>query len=209
VNFASFFFLLPVIRIARREPPGRRNIPCIEADPYDRASLIADFDSIRISWQSGKDPLWSHGEVTKPMTITTAPLKPERDAVLRKIFWPVTTGNVSAGNTAHEAPGVICDKCGVESRLASPRERLGHIELASPCSHVWFFKPALAHWLPADISMRDLERNSVLEGYVVIDTGDVPGIKEREMLPEEKYRSSRKFCRTVSPQMGRKPSRNS
>src|SRR5574341_1411727 len=86
--------------------------------------------------------------------------------------------------------GVICDKCGVEVTLSKVRrERLGHIELASPCSHVWFFKglPSRIGYL-LDISMRDLERILYFEGYVVIEPGDVPGIKMREMLPEEKFR---------------------
>jgi len=86
--------------------------------------------------------------------------------------------------------GVICDKCDVEVTLSKVRrERLGHIELASPCSHVWFFKglPSRIGYL-LDISMRDLERILYFEAFVVVDAGEVPGIKERELLPEEKYR---------------------
>ncbi len=163
------------------------------SSPYDRASLIADFDSIRISLASPERiRSWSHGEVTKPETINYRTFKPERDGLFcAKIFGPVTDWECLCGKYKRmKHRGVICDKCGVEVTLSKVRrERLGHIELASPCSHVWFFKG-----LPSrignllDISMRDLERILYFEGYVVVDAGDVPGIKEREMLPEEKYR---------------------
>jgi len=85
--------------------------------------------------------------------------------------------------------GVICDKCGVEVTLSKVRrERLGHIELASPCSHVWFFKglpSRIGHLL--DMSLRELERVLYFEAYVTIDPGDAP-LKERELLTEEKFR---------------------
>jgi DNA-directed RNA polymerase subunit beta' len=167
------------------------------SSPYDRASLIADFDSIRISLASPeKIRSWSHGEVTKPETINYRTFKPERDGLFcAKIFGPVTDWECLCGKYKRmKHRGVICDKCGVEVTLSKVRrERLGHIELASPCSHVWFFKglPSRIGYL-LDISMRDLERILYFEGYVVIDTGDVPGIKDREMLPEEKYRELQK-----------------
>jgi DNA-directed RNA polymerase subunit beta' len=167
------------------------------SSPYDRASLIADFDSIRISLASPeKIRSWSHGEVTKPETINYRTFKPERDGLFcAKIFGPVTDWECLCGKYKRmKHRGVICDKCGVEVTLSKVRrERLGHIELASPCSHVWFFKglPSRIGYL-LDISMRDLERILYFEGYVVIDPLDVPGIKEREMLPEEKYRELQK-----------------
>ncbi len=167
------------------------------SSPYDRASLIADFDSIRISLASPeKIRSWSHGEVTKPETINYRTFKPERDGLFcAKIFGPVTDWECLCGKYKRmKHRGVICDKCGVEVTLSKVRrERLGHIELASPCSHVWFFKglPSRIGYL-LDISMRDLERILYFEGYVAIDPGDVPGIKEREMLPEEKYRELQK-----------------
>ena len=167
------------------------------SSPYDRASLIADFDSIRISLASPeKIRSWSHGEVTKPETINYRTFKPERDGLFcAKIFGPVTDWECLCGKYKRmKHRGVICDKCGVEVTLSKVRrERLGHIELASPCSHVWFFKglPSRIGYL-LDISMRDLERILYFEGYVVIDAGEVPGIKEREMLPEEKYRELQK-----------------
>ena len=150
---------------------------------------------------------WSHGEVTKPETINYRTFKPERDGLFcAKIFGPVTDWECLCGKYKRmKHRGVICDKCGVEVTLSKVRrERLGHIELASPCSHVWFFKglPSRIGYL-LDISMRDLERILYFEGYVVIDTGDVPGIKEREMLPEEKYRELQKdFAGQFRAQMG-------
>ncbi|MBI3662794.1 MAG: DNA-directed RNA polymerase subunit beta' [Acidobacteria bacterium] len=167
------------------------------SSPYDRASLIADFDSIRISLASPeKIRSWSHGEVTKPETINYRTFKPERDGLFcAKIFGPVTDWECLCGKYKRmKHRGVICDKCGVEVTLSKVRrERLGHIELASPCSHVWFFKglPSRIGYL-LDITMRDLERILYFENYVVIDTGDVPGIKDKEALPEEKYRELQK-----------------
>src|ERR1019366_8764462 len=98
----------------------------MRSSPYDRANITADFDSIRISLASPeKIRSWSHGEVTKPETINYRTFKPERECLCGKYK-----------RMKHR--GVICDKCGVEVTLARVRrERLGHIELASPCSHVW------------------------------------------------------------------------
>jgi DNA-directed RNA polymerase subunit beta' len=144
------------------------------SSPYDRASLIADFDSIRISLASPeKIRSWSHGEVTKPETINYRTFKPERDGLFcAKIFGPVTDWECLCGKYKRmKHRGVICDKCGVEVTLSKVRrERLGHIELASPCSHVWFFKglPSRIGYL-LDISMRDLERILYFEAFVVID----------------------------------------
>ena len=186
-------FLLPGNRERCGASRGREEQTLYRSSPYDRASLIADFDSIRISLASPeKIRSWSHGEVTKPETINYRTFKPERDGLFcAKIFGPVTDWECLCGKYKRmKHRGVICDKCGVEVTLSKVRrERLGHIELASPCSHVWFFKglPSRIGYL-LDISMRDLERILYFEAFVVIDPGEVPGIKEREMLPEEKYR---------------------
>jgi DNA-directed RNA polymerase subunit beta' len=162
------------------------------SSPYDRVSLIAEFDSIRISLASPeKIRSWSHGEVTKPETINYRTFKPERDGLFcAKIFGPVTDWECLCGKYKRmKHRGVICDKCGVEVTLSKVRrERLGHIELASPCSHVWFFKglpSRIGHLL--DISLRDLERILYFESYVVVDAGEAP-VKERELLTEERYR---------------------
>ncbi len=167
------------------------------SSPYDRASQIADFDSIRISLASPeKIRSWSHGEVTKPETINYRTFKPERDGLFcAKIFGPVTDWECLCGKYKRmKHRGVICVKCGVEVTLSKVRrERLGHIELASPCSHVWFFKglPSRIGYL-LDISMRDLERVLYFEAFVVTDAGETPGIKEKELLLDDKYRELQK-----------------
>src|SRR5579859_3156680 len=156
------------------------------------ANVIADFDAIRISLASPeKIRSWSHGEVTKPETINYRTFKPERDGLFcARIFGPVTDWECLCGKYKRmKHRGVICDKCGVEVTLSKVRrERLGHIELASPCSHVWFFKglpSRIGHLL--DIALRDLERVLYFESYVVIDPGEAP-LKEKELLTEERYR---------------------
>jgi DNA-directed RNA polymerase subunit beta' len=178
------------------------------SSPYDRASQIADFDSIRISLASPeKIRSWSHGEVTKPETINYRTFKPERDGLFcAKIFGPVTDWECLCGKYKRmKHRGVICDKCGVEVTLSKVRrERLGHIELASPCSHVWFFKgvPSRIGYL-LDISMRDLERILYFEAFVVVDPGEAPGIKEKELLLDEKYRElGREYAGKFTARMG-------
>ncbi len=167
------------------------------SSPYDRASQIADFDSIRISLASPeKIRSWSHGEVTKPETINYRTFKPERDGLFcAKIFGPVTDWECLCGKYKRmKHRGVICDKCGVEVTLSKVRrERLGHIELASPCSHVWFFKglPSRIGYL-LDITMRDLEHILYFETFVCIDPGEVLGMKQKDIIPEEKLRELQK-----------------
>jgi DNA-directed RNA polymerase subunit beta' len=164
------------------------------SNPYDRANLIADFDSIRISLASPeKIRSWSHGEVTKPETINYRTFKPERDGLFcARIFGPVTDWECLCGKYKRmKHRGVICDKCGVEVTLSKVRrERLAHIELASPASHVWFFKGVpsrIGHLL--DITLRDLERILYFESYVVVDPGDAP-LKEQQLLSEDDYRKA-------------------
>jgi DNA-directed RNA polymerase subunit beta' len=159
------------------------------SSPFDLRPNIADFDCIRISLASPeKIRSWSHGEVTKPETINYRTFKPERDGLFcARIFGPVTDWECLCGKYKRmKHRGVICDKCGVEVTLSKVRrERLGHIELASPCSHVWFFKglpSRIGHLL--DISLRDLESILYFEAYVVVDPGDAP-VKEREVIKEE------------------------
>src|ERR671935_20288 len=160
---------------------------------HERSALTSDFDAIRISLASPEKILsWSHGEVTKPETINYRTFKPERDGLFcAKIFGPVTDWECLCGKYKRmKHRGVICDKCGVEVTLSKVRrERLGHIELASPCSHVWFFKglpSRIGHIL--DISLRDLESVLYFESYVVVDPGDAP-VKEGELVKEEqRYR---------------------
>ncbi|MGE5570571.1 MAG: DNA-directed RNA polymerase subunit beta' [Rhodospirillales bacterium] len=163
------------------------------SSPYDRANLIADFDSIRISLASPeKIRSWSHGEVTKPETINYRTFKPERDGLFcARIFGPIADWECLCGKYKRmKHRGVICDKCGVEVTLSRVRrERLGHIELASPCSHVWFFKglPSRIGYL-LDITLRELERVLYFEAYVVVDPGEVPNLSKAEVISDERKR---------------------
>ncbi len=161
----------------------------------NRGSLTSDFDAIRISLASPDKILsWSHGEVTKPETINYRTFKPERDGLFcAKIFGPVTDWECLCGKYKRmKHRGVICDKCGVEVTQAKVRrERLGHITLATPVSHVWFFKglpSRIGHLL--DISLRDLERVLYFEAYVVVEPGDTE-LKQNQLLTEDLYRKAR------------------
>ena len=173
----------------------------------ERSSLIVDFDAIRISLASPEKILsWSHGEVTKPETINYRTFKPERDGLFcAKIFGPVTDWECLCGKYKRmKHRGVICDKCGVEVTQAKVRrERLGHITLATPVSHVWFFKglpSRIGHLL--DISLRELERVLYFESYVVIEPGDTE-FKQNQLLTEEQYRKAREeYGSKFKAQMG-------
>jgi DNA-directed RNA polymerase subunit beta' len=162
---------------------------------HERSALTSDFDAIRISLASPDKILsWSHGEVTKPETINYRTFKPERDGLFcAKIFGPITDWECLCGKYKRmKHRGVICDKCGVEVTQAKVRrERLGHITLATPVSHVWFFKglpSRIGHLL--DISLRDLERVLYFEAYVVVDPGDTE-LKQNQLLNEEQYRKAK------------------
>jgi len=163
------------------------------SSPYDRVSLISDFDSIRISLASPeKIRSWSHGEVTKPETINYRTFKPERDGLFcAKIFGPVTDWECLCGKYKRmKHRGVICDKCGVEVTLSRVRrERLGHIELAAPCSHVWFFKglPSRIGQL-LDITLRELERVLYYEAYIVVEAEQGCGLSVGEVLADDRKR---------------------
>src|SRR6187401_1939533 len=173
----------------------------------NRGSLTSDFDAIRISLASPEKILsWSHGEVTKPETINYRTFKPERDGLFcAKIFGPVTDWECLCGKYKRmKHRGVICDKCGVEVTQAKVRrERLGHIALATPVSHVWFFKglpSRIGHLL--DSTLGDLERILYFEAYVVIDSGDTE-LKDKQLLNEDQYRQEReKWGFKFKSQMG-------
>ena len=161
----------------------------------NKTTLRADFDAIRISLASPEKIMsWSFGEVTKPETINYRTFKPERDGLFcAKIFGPITDWECLCGKYKRmKHRGVICDKCGVEVTQAKVRrERLGHITLATPVSHVWFFKglpSRIGHLL--DISLRDLERILYFEAYVVIDPGETE-LKQNQLLNEEQFRKAR------------------
>ncbi len=159
----------------------------------NKTQLTTNYEAIRISLASPeKIRSWSHGEVTKPETINYRTFKPERDGLFcARIFGPVSDWECLCGKYKRmKHRGVVCDKCGVEvTQSKVRRERLGHIELASPCSHVWFFKglpSRIGHLL--DITLRDLEKILYFETYIVVDPGDVAELKEKDLLNDERYR---------------------
>jgi DNA-directed RNA polymerase subunit beta' len=160
-----------------------------------KPKALRDFNAIKIALASPeKIRAWSRGEVTKAETINYRTFKPERDGLFcAKIFGPITDWECLCGKYKRmKHRGVVCDKCGVEvTRSRVRRERMGHIELASPVSHVWFFKglpSRIGHLL--DISLRDLERVLYFEAYVVIEPGDTD-LKQNQLLTEEQYRKAR------------------
>ena len=142
----------------------------------DRHPKPMTFGAIRIKLASPqKIREWSHGEVKKPETINYRTFKPERDGLFcARIFGPTKDYECACGKYKRmKFAGVVCDKCGVEVRRARVRrERMGHIELASPVSHVWFFKglPSRIGQL-LDMSLRELEKILYFEEYVVVDPG--------------------------------------
>jgi DNA-directed RNA polymerase subunit beta' len=159
---------------------------------FEKPKDPTSFSAIRIRIASPqKIRSWSHGEVKKPETINYRTFKPERDGLFcAKIFGPVKDWECNCGKYKRmKHRGVVCEKCGVEVIQSKVRrERLGHIELTSPVSHVWFFKgiPSRIGVL-LDMSLRELERILYFENYVVIDPRET-GLRERELLTEERYR---------------------
>lgn len=159
---------------------------------FQRPKDPTDFEAVRIRLASPeKIREWSYGEVKKPETINYRTFKPERDGLFcAKIFGPIKDWECICGKYKRmKHRGVVCDKCGVEVIQSKVRrERLGHIELASPVAHIWFLKgvPSRIGTL-LDIPMRQLERVLYFESYVVIDPGDTP-LKEKELLNEDEYK---------------------
>jgi len=136
---------------------------------------------------------WSKGEIKKAETVNYRTLKPEKDGLFcEKIFGPVRDWECNCGKyKGIKFKGVTCDRCGVTvDRSAVRRERMGHIELATPVTHIWFFK-AVPSRLSAllDMSLRDLEKIIYYEEYVVVDSGTTT-LKKKELLSEEKYQEA-------------------
>ena len=158
----------------------------------DRHAKPITFDAIRIKLASPeKIRGWSHGEVKKPETINYRTFKPERDGLFcARIFGPTKDYECACGKYKRmKFAGVVCDKCGVEvTRARVRRERMGHIELASPVSHVWFFKglPSRIGQL-LDMSLRELEKILYFEEYVVLDSR-VNGVKKKDLVGVDKAR---------------------
>src|SRR5215467_11393626 len=160
----------------------------------DRHAKPITFDAIRIKLASPqKIRDWSHGEVKKPETINYRTFKPERDGLFcARIFGPTKDYECACGKYKRmKFAGVICDKCGVEvTRARVRRERMGHIELASPVSHVWFFKglPSRIGQL-LDMSLRELEKILYFEEYVVLES-KIPAIKKKDLVSVDKARKT-------------------
>ncbi len=150
-----------------------------------------DFDSIRIGLAS-PDMIrsWSYGEVKKPETINYRTFKPERDGLFcAKIFGPVKDYECLCGKYKRlKHRGVVCEKCGVEVTLAKVRrERMGHIELASPAAHIWFLKSLPSRiGLLLDMTLRDIERVLYFEAYVIVDPG-MTTLERGQLLTDEAY----------------------
>ncbi len=150
------------------------------------------FESIKIGLASPeKIREWSYGEVTKPETINYRTLKPESDGLFcEKIFGPLKDWECHCGRYKRiRHKGKICERCHVEITKAKVRrERMGHIELATPVSHIWYFKGIPSRMgLILDISPRDLERILYFAAYVVINPGTVPNVKKGQAITEKQY----------------------
>ncbi|MCE7916407.1 MAG: DNA-directed RNA polymerase subunit beta', partial [Nitrosomonas sp. PRO5] len=160
-------------------------------DLFKQVTQKEEFDSIKIGLASPeKIRSWSYGEVKKPETINYRTFKPERDGLFcAKIFGPVKDYECLCGKYKRlKHRGVICEKCGVEVTLSRiRRERMGHIELASPVAHIWFLKSLPSRLgLVLDMTLRDIERVLYFEAYVVTDPGMTP-LNRGQLLTEDDY----------------------
>ncbi|HEY5637559.1 MAG TPA: DNA-directed RNA polymerase subunit beta' [Burkholderiales bacterium] len=158
---------------------------------FKQVQQVEEFDAIKIGLASPeKIRSWSYGEVKKPETINYRTFKPERDGLFcAKIFGPIKDYECVCGKYKRlKHRGVICEKCGVEVTLAKVRrERMGHIELASPVAHIWFLKSLPSRLgLVLDMTLRDIERVLYFEAYVVTDPGLTP-LKRAQLLTEDDY----------------------
>jgi DNA-directed RNA polymerase subunit beta' len=168
---------------------------------------VNNFDAMRIGLASPEQiRAWSFGEVKKPETINYRTLKPERDGLFcEKIFGPTKDWECHCGKYKRiRFKGMICDRCGVEiTRAKVRRERMGHIELATPVTHIWYFKGVPSRiGILLDMSPRQLEKVIYFAAYVVTDPGDTT-LTKREILTEQKYRESReKYATRFKAGMG-------
>ncbi len=167
---------------------------------FDKPKDPLSFKAVKISLASPeKIRSWSYGEVKKPETINYRTFKPERDGLFcAKIFGPVKDYECNCGKYKRmKHRGVVCEKCGVEVIQSKVRrERLGHIELATPVAHIWFLR-SLPSRIGAllDITLKNLERVLYCEAYVVVDPGKTP-LKKGEVLSEDEYSAARKTYKT-------------
>ncbi len=161
------------------------------ANIFNAPAPAAAFDRIRISIASPDKILsWSYGEIKKPETINYRTFKPERDGLFcARIFGPIKDYECLCGKYKRmKYKGIICEKCGVEVTLSKVRrERMGHIELASPVAHIWFLKSLPSRiGLLLDMTLKDLERVLYFEQYIVLEPG-LTDLKERQLLTEDEY----------------------
>ena len=161
-------------------------------DLFKQVTAEEEFDAITIGLASPeKIRSWSYGEVKKPETINYRTFKPERDGLFcAKIFGPIKDYECLCGKYKRlKHRGVICEKCGVEVTLAKVRrDRMGHIELASPTAHIWFLKSLPSRLgMVLDMTLRDIERVLYFEAYVVTDPGLVSNLQRAQLLTEEQY----------------------
>ena len=168
---------------------------------------LNNFESIKIGLASPERIReWSRGEVKKPETINYRTLKPEKDGLFcEKIFGPQKDWECHCGKYRRvRYKGVVCDKCGVEvTKSKVRRERMGHIELAAPMSHIWYFKGIPSRMgLLLDMSPRSLEKILYFASYVVIDPGET-GLNEKQLLTEKEFRTNyEKYGNTFEVGMG-------
>ncbi|WP_096202155.1 DNA-directed RNA polymerase subunit beta' [Bacillus sp. FJAT-45350] len=168
---------------------------------------VNNFEYMKIGLASpNKIRSWSRGEVKKPETINYRTLKPEKDGLFcERIFGPTKDWECHCGKYKRvRYKGVVCDRCGVEvTRAKVRRERMGHIELAAPVSHIWYFKGIPSRMgLVLDMSPRSLEEVIYFASYVVTDQGDTP-LEKKQLLSEKEYRSYReKYGRSFTAEMG-------
>ncbi len=165
-----------------------------------------NFRAIRIQLASPETVrTWSFGEVTKPETINYRSYKPERDGLFcERIFGPVKDWECNCGKYKRvRFRGIVCDRCGVEvTQSKVRRERMGHIELAVPVSHIWYFKsvPSRIGYL-LDLSVRELERILYYESYIIIDPGTT-SLKVKDIITEEEYREQEESGKQFVAKMG-------
>lgn len=168
---------------------------------------VNNFEYMKIGLASpDKIRSWSHGEVKKPETINYRTLKPEKDGLFcERIFGPTKDWECHCGKYKRvRYKGVVCDRCGVEvTRAKVRRERMGHIELAAPVSHIWYFKGIPSRMgLVLDMSPRALEEIIYFASYVVTESGDTP-LEKKQLLSEKEYRAYReRYGSTFQASMG-------
>ena len=155
---------------------------------------LSNFDSLQIKLASTEKILeWSRGEVTKPETINYRTLKPEKDGLFcERIFGPMKDWECHCGKYKRiRHKGIVCDRCGVEvTRSKVRRERMGHIELAAPVSHIWYFKGIPTRMgLILELTPRNLEKVLYFANFIVLEPGDSP-YKYKELITEAQYREA-------------------